>query len=165
MQKSLWQKARQWIEWKEGAHFIAAFNKAYSRYVAWRDEGVAEVFERGWMEVPVTGQWLWFSKPGARDEIDKAIYNFPVQGPCAEIGKVAHLLVIRWLRERGAGCAPLSVHDSVWVDCRWPVERKDEVIEGVRPLMEDHWYIRALYEHFGRRVEFPVDFEVLGGYD
>ena len=84
---------------------------------------------------------------------------------CVLIGKVAHLLVIRWLEKHRVGCAPLSVHDSVLVDCRWPVERAPELEAAIRPLMEEHWFIRELYEHFGRRVAFPVDFEVMSGYD
>ena len=158
IQEILWKKERQWMPDVEAAKFKHGFDQKYAGYVRWCGEQLQKVREAGRLVLPISGQWLSFYADPRNP--DKAIFNFWIQAFAANITLTGHWEVIQWLWREKVGVAPLSIHDSVFVDCRWPVSRAEELQDALRPLLCDSWYAKRLRELYGP-MDFPVDFEVV----
>jgi uracil-DNA glycosylase family 4 len=155
----MWREASIRLPEGEAIKAVHGFKRLCPGVVSWQGDRLREVVEKGRLALPITGQWLSFTPPIAGEEPDKAIFNFPIQGTAANIALVGQNRVQKILAERHWGCSPLNVYDSALVELRPGVPE-----EGVREMvraMECNWFTEALWEHFGRKVPFPVDRKVL----
>lgn len=166
LKAALWKTSKIKISLAEAERFIQGFLRGYPRIKEWHEELIQEVIRTGRLVLPITGHWLGFPPPrkDVHGEwlIDKAILNFPIQGPAANIATVAQQVVIAEVTKGKLGVVPLNVYDAILVDTKMPRREAEQWGVEMQEKMSQTWYIRALHEHYGRDDRFPVDLKVLG---
>ena len=102
-----------------------AHHERYKVFWAWSDKNQDHAMAFGWLQT-VFG---WHVRIGANPN-PRSLRNFPVQGNCAEMLRIACCL----MTEQGIeACAP--VHDAVLIQA--PIERLDDDIQRARECMAE----------------------------
>lgn len=156
LREVLWKQGGIDVSELECAKFITGFRRTYWGYQAWQRDQVERVRKDRRLELPITGQWLSFADP--RMNFDKAILNFPIQTTAANICLVAQGLVKSILDVGARGVVPLQIYDAVLVDLKW---KDEEGLQEIERVMTDNWYLKALFEEYGRSLPITVDRKIL----
>ncbi len=109
---------------------IQLVDNKYLVFRAWQQELIADVREKGYMEL-FTGWSRTFGKGLSADAYINEIVNFPIQTTAAQLLQSAQYAInCEFLRQRMRSIIALQIHDAVYVDMPMEEEKKvDKIVE------------------------------------
>lgn len=149
------------ISVEEMKHIIAGHKQAYPDLHAAQARDVERMYSTGEL-VTITGMphKLFFTgQQGKDNEMIRTHANALVQGPAAQMTKLAGALVRRWilreLRPRGFKVVPINnVHDALDFDA--PEEELEELKAGIRKIMRE----LPTEEAWGFTLPVPLEVDI-----
>jgi len=138
-------------------------NRKYRGLMAFRHLQMNEAIQLGKIHLPILGVSRTFTDDpeDIRGKYRGQVYDYAIQALSGLVLQCAIIELLKWRTEQGR-TVPFHVvinnHDAMYADMPWRVA--PTVMQEMKNLMLNNWFLRELENHYGRKFPIKVKMEL-----
>mgnify|MGYP001486891693 CR=1 FL=1 len=136
-------------------------NGKYKGLMAFRRGQMNEAIQLGQIHLPILGVTRTFTDDpeDIRGKYRGQVYDFAIQALSGLVLQCAITELLKWRTATGLDFhVIINNHDAMYVDMPW--QNAPTVMQEMKNLMLDNWFLRQLEAHYGRRFPIKVKMEL-----